>query len=52
MFKRYYDKLGPARYYVTVFLFLMMISLPIKMLARWSFNLKYIVGIPEIFFNI
>ena len=34
------------------FLFLMMMSLPIKMLARWIFNLKYIVGIPEFFFNI
>ena len=36
----------------TVFLFLMMMSLPIKMLLRWIFNLKYIVAIPEIFFNI
>jgi hypothetical protein len=52
VFKRYYEKLGPPRYYITVFLFLMMMSLPIKMLARWIFNLKYIVGIPEIFFNI
>src|ERR1051326_517999 len=52
VFKVYYDKLGGARYYVTAFLFLMMMSLPIKMLARWIFNLKYIVGIPEIFFNI
>jgi Cytochrome b(C-terminal)/b6/petD len=51
-FKTYYEKLGPPRYYVTVFLFLMMMSLPIKMLARWIFNLKYIVAIPEIFFNI
>ena len=34
------------------FLFLMMMSLPIKMLARWIFNLKYIVAIPEFFFNI
>ena len=34
------------------FLFLMMMALPIKMLLRWIFNLKYIVGIPEIFFNI
>jgi hypothetical protein len=50
--KRYYDKLGPTRYYVTVVLFLMMMSLPIKMLARWLFNLKYIVAIPEFFFNI
>ena len=33
-------------------LFLMMMSLPLKMLARWIFNLKYIVAIPEFFFNI
>jgi hypothetical protein len=52
VFKTYYDKLGAARYYVAVFLFLMMMSLPVKMLLRWIFNLKYIVGIPEIFFNI
>jgi len=51
-FKRYYDKLGAPRFYVTVFLLLMMMSLPIKMLLRWIFNLKYIVAIPEIFFNI
>jgi hypothetical protein len=52
LFKSYYTKLGAPRYYVTVFLFLMMMALPIKMLLRWIFNLKYIVGIPEIFFNI
>jgi hypothetical protein len=51
-FKSYYERLGPARYYVTVFLFLMMMSLPIKMLLRWLINLKYIVAIPEFFFNI
>jgi hypothetical protein len=50
--KGYYVKLGPARYYVAVFLFLMMMSLPAKMLMRWIFNLKYIVAIPEYFFNI
>jgi hypothetical protein len=48
----YYTKLGPGRYYVAVFLFLMMMSLPAKMLMRWIFNLKYIVAIPEYFFNI
>jgi cytochrome b/b6/petD-like protein len=52
LLKVYYARLGPPRYYVTVFLFLMMMSLPIKMLARWIFNLKYIVAIPEFFFNI
>ena len=29
-----------------------MMALPIKMLLRWIFNLKYIVAIPEFFFNI
>jgi cytochrome b/b6/petD-like protein len=52
VFKEYYEKLGAPRYYVSAFLFLMMMSLPIKMLLRWIFNLKYIVGIPEFFFNI
>ena len=51
-FKAYFQKLGAARYYVGVVLFLMMMSLPAKMLARWIFNLKYIVAIPEFFFNI
>ena len=51
-FKHFYEKLGAPRYYVTVFLFLMMMALPIKMLMRWIFNLKYIVAIPEFFFNI
>jgi hypothetical protein len=52
IFKDYYAKMGPGRFYVGVFLFLMMMSLPAKMLLRWIFNLKYIVGIPEFFFNI
>jgi hypothetical protein len=51
-FKAYYNKMGAPRYYVGAFLFLMMMSLPIKMLCRWIFNLKYIVAIPEFFFNI
>ena len=51
-FRSYYEKLGATRFYVTAFLFLMMLSLPIKMLTRWLFNLKYIVSIPEFFFNI
>jgi hypothetical protein len=52
VFKAYLEKLGPPRYYVTAFLFLMMMSLPAKMLMRWLFNLKYIVAINEFFFNI
>ena len=52
IFKTYYEKLGAPRYYVGAFLFLMMMALPIKMLSRWVFNLKYIVHIGEYFFNI
>jgi len=52
IFKSYYEKLGASRYYVSAFLFLSMMSLPIKMLSRWLFNLKYIVNIGEYFFNI
>ena len=52
VFKRFHDKLGAPRYYVTAFLFLMMMALPIKMLMRWIVNLKYIVANPEFFFNI
>jgi hypothetical protein len=52
LFKTYLEKLGAPRYYVSAFLFLSMMSLPIKMLSRWIFNLKYIVNIGEYFFNI
>ena len=40
------------RYSVFVLLLLCMMALPIKMVLRWLFNLKYIVAMPEIFFNI
>src|SRR5215471_13955748 len=51
-FKGFYENLGPVRYQVMMFLLLTMAALPIKMILRWLFNLKYIVGIPEYFFNI
>jgi hypothetical protein len=52
MFKRFYLRMGPARYYIAALLFLAMVSLPLKMYLRWLFNLKYIIAIPEAFFNI
>jgi hypothetical protein len=51
-FRRFYLKMGAPRYYTGTFLFLIMMSLPIKMVLRWLFNLKYIVHIQEIFFNV
>ena len=52
LFKKIYESLGVLRYSVFTFLLLMAMSLPIKMLLRWAFNIKYIVAIPEFFFNI
>jgi hypothetical protein len=46
------ERLGVARYATLMFLALSMAALPIKMLLRWSIHLKYIVAIPEVFFNI
>jgi hypothetical protein len=50
--KGYYEKMGSTRFYLGAFLVLSMMSLPAKMVLRWVFNLKYIVAIPEFFFNI
>ena len=47
-----YKKLGVVRYSIFMVLALVMIALPIKMYLRWAFNLKYLVAIPEFFFNI
>ena len=51
-FRRFYLKMGAPRFYVGAMLFLIMMALPIKMVLRWLFNLKYIVHIQEIFFNV
>jgi hypothetical protein len=50
--RKYFEKLGPWRFSIFVMLLLLMIALPIKMVLRWTINLKYIVAMPEIFFNI
>ena len=50
--KRYLEKMGPARFYTMVFLLLTMLSLPIKMMLRWTLNMQFLVNIHEIFFNI
>lgn len=50
--KRLFEKLAPVRYSILMILLLSMFALPIKMYLRWALNLKYIVAIPEFFFNI
>jgi hypothetical protein len=52
IFRRFFVKMGFVRYMVFANLVLFMACLPIKMVLRWAFNLKYIVAIPEWFFNI
>jgi len=52
LFKKLYTSLGTLRYSIFTILLLMAFSLPIKMLLRWAFNIKYLVAIPEFFFNI
>ena len=51
-FKKYAKEAGMLRFITLSILILFMMSLPIKMVLRWTINLKYIVAIPELFFNI
>ncbi len=51
-FRNFYSRMGFIRYMVLTNVGLMMAALPIKMVLRWAINLKYIVAIPEWFFNI
>ncbi len=52
VFKDLYQKLGSFRYSIFIVLLLIAIGLPVKMYLRWIFNLKYLIAIPEFFFNI
>ncbi len=47
----FYKRMGFLRFMVLANLMLFMASLPIKMVLRWVFNLKYLISIPEFFFN-
>jgi hypothetical protein len=50
--RRFFVKMGFVRFMILVTLLQFMAALPIKMVLRWTINLKYIVAIPEAFFNI
>jgi hypothetical protein len=51
VFRKFYQRMGFIRYMVLANLLLFMMALPIKMVLRWSFNLKYLIAIPEYFLN-
>jgi len=47
IFRRMYEQMGTTRYVVMVMLLLLMALMPIKMVLRWIFNLKYFIYLPE-----
>jgi hypothetical protein len=51
IFRGFFAKMGFIRYMIMANLMLLMLSLPIKMILRWTFNLKYILSIPEFSLN-
>ena len=52
VFKKLLRDMGFIRFGIFMMLFLITLAVPIKMVGRWLFNLKYIVAITELFFNI
>ncbi|MFO0868228.1 MAG: hypothetical protein U0935_04715 [Pirellulales bacterium] len=50
-FRNLFIKMGFLRYMVMTNLLLSMLLLPIKMVLRWSINLKYFIAIPEYLLN-
>mgnify|MGYP005840490723 CR=1 FL=1 len=51
VFRDHRQRMGRARYLIMVLLLLMMLALPLKMILRWTFNLSYLLSIPEYSFN-
>ncbi|MFN0008028.1 MAG: hypothetical protein ACKVXR_08990 [Planctomycetota bacterium] len=52
VFRKMAEQMGPVRFNVMIHLFLWFCLVPIKMILRWTVNLKYVIGIPEYFFNV
>jgi uncharacterized membrane protein len=51
LFRNFFVRMGFIRYIVMINLLLIMALLPIKMVARWVWNMKYFIAIPEYFLN-
>jgi hypothetical protein len=47
VFRRMYEQMGAIRYSIMVILLLLMALMPLKMVLRWLFNLKYFIYFPE-----
>jgi hypothetical protein len=50
LLRKFYEQMDIMRYSVLVMLFLTMFTLPLKMVLRWTINLKYFVDTPWIKF--
>jgi hypothetical protein len=50
-FREMFVRMGFIRYMVMTNLLLLMMLLPLKMVLRWSFNLKYFIAYPEFLLN-
>ena len=51
IFRKFFAQMGFVRYMIMANLMLLMLTLPLKMILRWTLNLKYIVSIPEFSLN-
>jgi len=51
VFRGFFARMGFIRYMIMANLMLLMLSLPLKMVLRWTMNLKYLVSIPEFSLN-
>ncbi len=49
---RMYNQMGSTRFYIMAFHLVIMAMLPLKMVLRWLFTLKYFVYLPEFNLNI
>jgi quinol-cytochrome oxidoreductase complex cytochrome b subunit len=52
IFKNFYKSLGPVRYAIVMFFVIAMFFVPVKMVVRNFFKIKYIVSFPDFNFNI
>ncbi|MCZ6596506.1 MAG: hypothetical protein O7B99_02590 [Planctomycetota bacterium] len=52
LLKKLFVQMGAPRFHVFLHLLLWFGLIPVKMILRWTLNLKYIVNFHEIFFNV
>ena len=46
------QQMGCGRYWIMILLWLFMLTLPLKMILHWSWNVSYVVSMPEYLLNL